>query len=132
MLAVPILIAVALFLIWVLFKLSVHALSLFAGMAVAMLTWRSGGTLFPAALAGIAVALLIAATGPILFASARTPLGRAMVALLFAAPAAFTAYHAAHGIAAEVAGTGAWSGPTALIVAFLVGSVAWRRMTPSA
>ena len=63
-----------------------------------------------------------------IFASARSPLIRLGVALLFAAPAAFAGYHATHGIAALTMPSGIWQQIFAAIGSIVVGATAWARM----
>lgn len=131
-LAVPILIAVTLFLGWALVKLTVHALPLFAGVSVTMVVLRAGGGSIEAVACGAGAALAVATLGRLAFGTSRSPSVRALIALAFAAPAALAAYHAALGVSALVVSSGAWRTPAALIIAFLVGAAAWRGIAASA
>jgi hypothetical protein len=131
-LAVPILIAVAIFLGWALVTLTVHALPLFAGASIAMVVLRAGGGPTEAVACGAGAALAVAALGRFAFGASRSPAVRALIALAFAAPAAIAAYHAALGVSALVDASGAWRSPAALMIAFLIGAAAWRGIASTA
>ena len=76
----------------------------------------------------VAGALTLAA-GQIAFAMTRTPLIRAAIALLFAAPAAVAGYHATFGLAHIGVSSQGWCEALAILGAILVGGMAWARMT---
>lgn len=131
-LAVPILIAVSLFLGWLLVKLAINALPLFAGVATSFAVFRATDSVGAAVSVGLLVAFAIAALGPFAFGAARSSSGRVVLGLMFAIPAAITAWYAALGITGHVMMAGAGHNAVALLVAFLVGAVAWRRLAERA
>jgi len=117
------------YLCWLLFALAVYALPFFAGLSAGFAAYHSGsgplGAIIVGAVAG-AVTLLV---GQVAFATVRSPLIRAMIALLFAAPAALAGYHAALGLAhVAIPGEG-WRDAIAFAGAIIVTATAWRRMT---
>jgi hypothetical protein len=126
-LAVPILVAVALFMGWALVSLTVNALPLFAGVSAGFLMLAWSGNIAAALITGLSVGLAVAVTGRIAFSRARSPMVRLSVGLAFAAPAVFAAHHAVTGLFGHVVGV-APSEMLALGVAVLVGSAALRRL----
>ena len=124
--AIPILIAVALFMGWVLVRLTIHALPLFAGASAAFFVHQLGAGFAAAAIIGGLVALAVVTLGRICSVQAGSHAIRILVAVAFTAPAAFAAYHAALGLAAPVLGSGAARGALGTVAAVLVGSAAWR------
>lgn len=129
MIAVPMLIAVSLFLGWVLFKLALNALPLFAGMAAAFAVLQITDSLVIALIAGLVVGLAVQAGGPIAFRQAPSATYRTALAVLFTAPAAIAAWHATQGITGLVMVPGIGRDVAALVAAFTVGGLAWRRLT---
>ena len=131
-LAVLILIAVSLFLGWLLVKLAVNALPLFAGVATSFAVLNATDSVGAGASVGLFVALAVAAFGPFAFGAARSSSGRMLLGLMFAIPAAVAAWYAALGITGHVMMAGGGRNAVALLVAFLVGAVAWRRLAERA
>ncbi|MDB5577733.1 MAG: hypothetical protein JWR80_2909 [Bradyrhizobium sp.] len=129
--AVPILIAVSLFLGWCLVKLTVHALPLFAAVMTTSLLSRAGLTVGPAIASGALCALLIVLGGKALAAPSNAPALRAGVLLFFAAPASFAAYHAVLGLTAIVMASDASRTIWAMVAALIVGAAAWREVAMS-
>ena len=116
------------FLCWLLFTLAVYALPFFAAVSAGMFVHDSGtGPISAIAASGLAGILTLIA-GQLIFASARSPLVRFGVALLFAVLAAFAGYHATHGIAALAMPSGIWRQIFAAIGSIVVGATAWARM----
>ena len=66
--------------------------------------------------------------GQVAFATVRSPLIRAAVALLFAAPAALAGYHAALGLAQVAIPGEGWRDAMAVAGAIIVAATAWLRM----
>ncbi|MFA6114216.1 MAG: hypothetical protein WC729_09485 [Sphingomonas sp.] len=130
-LAVPILIAVSLFLGWALVSLAVNALPLFSGVSAGLLVLGWSGSAAGGLIAGLRVGIAVAMVGPIAFSRARSPMLRLSIGLIFAAPAAVAAYHAVSGLFDHVVGT-APRETLAFAAAFLVGMAAWRRFTDRA
>jgi hypothetical protein len=131
-LAVPILIAVSLFLGWVLVVLAVNALPLFSGVSAGLLVLGWSGSIAEGLMAGVLVGIAVATIGPIIFSRARSPLLRLLIVLVFAGPAAAAAYHAALGLLGHLIASGPPRDAMALVAAFLVGSAAWRRFADRA
>lgn len=129
--AVPILIAVAVFLCWALISVTIAALPFFSGVSAAALVLNEGGSLAIAILTGMLVAVAVAKVGPFAFARAGSPWARLAIGLAFAAPAALAAHHAAAGLFGHIVGTAARH-ILAVLVAFVVATVAWRRLVEDA
>jgi hypothetical protein len=72
------------------------------------------------------VAALVAAR--LAFTTLRSPLVRAVIASVFAIPAALAGYHAALGLAHIGAATNGWQQAIAVIVAVIVGATPWSRI----
>jgi hypothetical protein len=117
---------------WLLFALAVHALPLFAAVAVGLATYHSGsgpiGAIIVGAIAGSATVL----AGQIAFMALRSPLIRAAIAFLFALPAAVAGYHAALGLAHIAVPAEGWQQAIAVGGAIIVAATAWARMALSA
>lgn len=126
--AVPILIAVSLFLGWCLVKLTVNALPLFAGVTTMSLLLHTGFSIGPALAGGCAIALVVVIGGRSLAAAPNSPALRAGVLIAFAAPASFAAYHAALGLTAIVMTSDAMRTISALVASLIVGAAAWREV----
>jgi len=125
MLAIPMMVAFALLLGWVLVKLTLNALPLFIGFALAMLAHDLGAGLLASLAAGALAALSVAATGRSA-AGLHSPALRLALGLAFAVPAGAAAYHAERGLSGLVAG-GAAGMTAGAAVAILVGLTAWQR-----
>ena len=87
------------FFCWLLFTLAVYALSFFTGLTAALAAFHVGSGVIGALVIGVLAGGATLAIGQIAFATAPTPLIRAAIALLYAAPAAIAGYHAALGLA---------------------------------
>ena len=127
--AIPILIAVALFLCWCLIKLTVHALPFFAAMTMVLLLLHAGFGLATALICGGAVALFVLIGGRMIVASAASPVMRLGILVAFTAPASIAAYHAVMGLTAPVVSSDAVRTIAAMLVAILVGGAAWRNVS---
>lgn len=130
-LAVPILIFVALFLGWALVSLAVAALPLFAGLTAGLVVARWSGSPVAGLLTGLLVTIILAGIGPIAFAQTRSPKARLAIGLAFAAPASIAAYHAAAGLLGHFVGS-APREMLAAVIAFVIGAIAWRRLSDDA
>jgi hypothetical protein len=111
-----------------LITLTIYALPFYIGLAVAILVHSNGSGLIPAAMAAIGAAIATLVILQILIATVRSPVLRAGIGVVFAAPAAFAAYHAAHGIMAAMQSTGAWPSAIAGISAAVVGIGVWLQI----
>jgi len=107
-----------------LFTLAVYAVPFFVGLTVGMWAFETGAGVMGALLVriGAGVAALFAAQ--LLFASVRSLVLRAVLALLFAVPAAIAGYHAVFGIAAILVPSEAWRHVFAAIGGLIVGASA--------
>jgi hypothetical protein len=111
-----------------LFTLTIYALPFYVGLTVGIWVHSSGtgiiGTGAAAISAGIATLVIL----HILIATVQSPLLRAGLGLIFAAPAAFAAFHAVHGITAIAMPASTWSLALSILGAAIVGVVAWLQI----
>lgn len=116
-------------LLWLLFTLAVLALPFYAGLSAAMWAYGQEAGVIGAALVGLVAAGLTFGIGQVLFATLRSPWLRALVAAIYAAPAALAGYSAVYGVSG-IGGTGeAWRILIACIGATVVAVVAWVRVS---
>jgi succinate dehydrogenase/fumarate reductase cytochrome b subunit len=87
------------YLCWLLFALAVYALPFFAALSAGLAAYHSGSGPIGAIVVGVIAGAVTLLLGQVAFATVRSPLVRATVALVFAAPAALAGYHAALGLA---------------------------------
>ncbi len=116
------------FFCWLLFTLAVYALPFFVGLAVAFAAYHAGYGVFGSAVIAIIAGAAVLALGQLAFAQVRTPILRALIALVFAVPAAIAGYHATLGIAQFCITSTPLSHILAVVGAALVGGTAWSRM----
>jgi hypothetical protein len=111
-----------------LITLTIYALPFYVGLTVGIWAHSSGtgviGTCTAAMIAGVATLVIL----HILIAIVHSPALRAGLGLVFAAPAAFAAYHAVHGIMAIAMPSSTWSLPFSIFGAAIVGIVAWLQI----
>jgi hypothetical protein len=111
-----------------LITLTIYALPFYVGLTVGFWAHSGGtsaiGTGAAAIIAGIATLVIL----HILIATVHSPVLRAGLGLVFAAPAAFAAYHAVHGIMAIAIPTSTWSLSFSIFGAVIVGIVAWLQI----
>ena len=131
-LAIPILIAVSLFLGWLLVSLVMNALPLFSGVYAGLLVLGWSGSIAEGLFAGILVGIAVATIGPVAFSRARLPMLRLLIVSAFTGPAAAAAYHASEGLSDHLVASGTLREALALAAALLVGFAAWRRFTERA
>ncbi|TMK09763.1 MAG: hypothetical protein E6G75_20880, partial [Alphaproteobacteria bacterium] len=81
------------YLCWLLFALAVYALPLFAGVTAGLATYHSGSGPIGAIIVGLIASSVTLVLGQIAFTTLRSPLIRAVIALLFVVPAAIAGYH---------------------------------------
>ena len=93
---------------WLLFTLAVYALPFFTGLTAALVAFHVGSGVIGALVIGVLAGGTTLAIGQMAFATAPTPLTRAAIALLYAAPAAIAGYHAALGLALIAIPSTAW------------------------
>jgi hypothetical protein len=119
------------YLCWLLFALAVYALPTLAGVAVGLVTYHSGSGPMAAIIVGAIASGVALLTGRFAFTMVRSPLIRAVIALVFAIPAALAGYHAALGLAHIGAATNGWQQAIAVMGAIIVAVTAWTRMALS-
>jgi hypothetical protein len=119
------------YLCWLLFVLAVYALPFFVGAAVALVAYQNGsGPMAAIVISAIASGVALVAAR-LAFTALRSPFVRAVIASVFAIPAALAGYHAALGLAHIGAATNGWQQAIAVIVAAIGGATAWSRITLS-
>ena len=116
------------FFCWLLFTLAVYALPFFAGTTAALAAFHGGSDVIGALVIGVFAGGVTLAIGQIAFATAPTPLIRAVIALLYAVPAATAGYHATLGLALVAVPSEGWREAFAVVGAILVGGTAFARM----
>jgi hypothetical protein len=120
------------YLCWLIFALAVNALPLFAGVTAGLAAYQSNsGPIAAIAIAAI-VSVIVLLAGQIAFRTLRSTPVRAVIALLFAVPAAVAGYHAAHGLAHIVVPIEGWRQTMAIAGAIMVATIAWARISLSA
>lgn len=113
---------------WLLFTLAVYALPFFAAVWAGMLAYESGAGPLGAIAIGLVAGAFTLVLGQFAFAKARSPALRALIALLFAAPAVLAGYSAVYGLSGIGGTSEAWRQALAVIGALVVGFTAWSRM----
>jgi len=112
---------------------AVHARRLrapfFTGLTAALAAFHVGSGVIGAFVIGVLAGGTTLAIGQIAFATAPTPLIRAAIALLYAAPAGIAGYHAALGLALIAVPSEGWRDAFAVVGAILVGATAFARMS---
>ena len=76
------------YLCWLLFALAIYALPFFAGVTAGLATYHSGSGPIAAIIVGAIASSITLIVGQIAFMTLRSPLIRAVIALLFVVPAA--------------------------------------------
>jgi hypothetical protein len=111
-----------------LITLTIYALPFYVGLTVGIWVHSSGAgiisTVVAAIMAGIATLVIL----HILIATVQSPWLRAGLGLIFAAPAAFAAFHAVHGITVIAVPASTWSLSLSILGAAIVGVVAWLQI----
>ena len=117
------------FFCWLLFTLAVYALPFFVGVTVGLAIYHHGFGALAGFLVGLIAAIVTLVIGQVAFANLRSPLIRALIALLFAVPACIAGYFATLGLARIGMPSTIWRDIFAVIGAMAVGGTAWARMT---
>ncbi len=113
---------------WALFTLAVYAFPFFVGMTAGMYTYRIGIGPIGAIVVGFVASAFGLFVGRHIFSTARSSIIRLVVALLFAAPAAWAGYEVTLSLA-HIGLTGEWRREAfALVGAVVVGYTAWARV----
>lgn len=121
------LIAVVGTLCWLVFTFAVYAVPAFVGLSVAMLAHQTGAGALGAIAVGVLVGAATLVAGQRLIALMHSPLLRAFVTVLFAAPAGVAGFHAVHGVASMVVPDPTWRAMLAIAGGALVAASAWSR-----
>jgi hypothetical protein len=117
------------FLCWLLFTLAVYALPFLAGVTVGLAAYHTGSGPIGAILVGLIAGVVSLIGGQLAFAAVRLPLIRAVIALLFAVPAAVAGHQAVLGLARMGVPVEGWREALAVVGAIVVGGTAWTRLT---
>src|SRR5436309_682366 len=112
-------------------RLAVDALPVFVACAVGFWTYETGAGPTGAIILSLASGAATVAAGRFLFATTRSRALRLLVILLFAVPAAFTAYHVALGLGRLVVPSEAWQHVFAAMGALTIGLSAAVRLSGS-
>jgi len=75
-----------------LYQFAVFALPVYVGFAAGFWAIHTGAGIIGGILVGVAAGALVLLIGQVVFASSRSPIGRILVALLFAVPATYAGY----------------------------------------
>jgi hypothetical protein len=114
---------------WLLFTLAIYALPFFIGLSLGFAALHSGAGYFGAFVVGMIAAVTALALGKFAFATARSPLVRTVIGLVYAVPAAIAGYQATLGLAQIGTPSEAWCVTFAVVGALAVGVTAWCRVT---
>jgi len=114
---------------WLIFTLAVYALPFFVGLNVFMMALHGGAGILGAPLAGIAASGITLAIGQTTFAMTRSVITRAIIAALFAVPAALAGYQFVFAMSQIGVPSLVWREIFACLGAVFVGGTAWTRLT---
>lgn len=117
------------FFCWLLFALAANALPVFVAVTIGLAAFHSGAGPAGAIMVALVCGVVTLFVGQIAFATARSPLIRAAIATLFAAPAVVTGYHATLGLGRLGTSSHVWQLTFAVIGAIVVGATAWARIS---
>jgi len=117
---------------WLLYTLAVYSLPFYAGLIAAFGAYHSGAGVPGAIVVGFAAGAATLLIGQIAFASVTSPFARAVIGLLFAAPAAVAGFYMTLGLFRIGAPSHIWSNLFALIGAIFVGGTAFVGMAAMA
>jgi hypothetical protein len=104
-----------------LFTLAIYAVPFFVGLTVGTWAFETGAGVIGAAVVGLVAGVVALFAAQLLFASVRSLALSAVIALLFATPAAVAGYHAVLGISALLVPSEAWRHVFAVIGGLVVG-----------
>jgi hypothetical protein len=118
-----------LYMLWLLFSLTTHALPLYVGLAFGLWFYRHGLSLAGSILAGFLAAITTMVAGPLLFALVRSPTLRLLVVLLFVLPAGFAGYQVVYGLAGLAIAKGVALTALSVIGGCAIARAAWKSVT---
>lgn len=116
------------FVCWLLFTLAVYALPLFAAMMAGLAAYHHESGLIGALLAALLAGAATLAVGRIAFALSPFAFLRALIALLFAAPAAVAGYEATVGLMQLGMASHLWCSAFGGVGAIVTGGTAFARL----
>lgn len=116
------------FFCWLLFALAIHALPFLAGLTAGLAALQSGAGVMGGLVVGFLVGGATLALGQMAFATARKPLIRIIIGLLYAVPATVAGYQVSFALAGIGMSSGGWQTAFAVIGAVLSGCTAFSRM----
>lgn len=116
------------FFCWLLFELAVHALPFFVSVSVGFVAVHGGAGPIGAILVALISGVVTLVAGQMAFGVTRSPLIRAAIATLFAAPAALAGYHVTLALSHLDGSAAIWREAFGLIGAMLVGGTTWTRI----
>jgi hypothetical protein len=117
------------FFCWLLFTLAVYALPFFAGLTAGFAAYHSGAGVIGAIIVGVLAGAATLAVGQVAFAMVRAPVLRALIALIYAVPAAIAGYHAMLGLAQLGVPSAIWQEVFAIVGTAVIGGTAFARMS---
>ena len=114
---------------WLIFTLAVYVLPFFVAINAGIWAFHSGAGVLGTPLVAIAAGGMSLAVAQIAFAMTRSFILRAVIAALFALPAAFAGYYVALALAQFGVPALAWQQVFACLGAIFIGGTAWTRLT---
>jgi hypothetical protein len=117
---------------WLTFTLAVHALPFFVAINVGALAYHSGAGLLGTPLVAVAAGAMTLTVAQRAIASARSLALRAVIAAVFALPAAAAGHHIALALGQIGVPSLAWREVFACMGALMIGGMAWTRLALTA
>ena len=114
---------------WLVFTLAVYALPFFVAINAGIWAYHNGAGVLGTPLVAVAAGGMTLAIAQIAFAMTQSLILRAVVAAVFALPAAFAGYHVALAMAQIGMPSLVWREVFACLGAVLIGGTAWTRLT---
>jgi hypothetical protein len=114
---------------WLIVTLAVYALPFFVAVNAGMIAFHSGAGILGAPLVGIAAGVVTLAIGQTAFAMTRPLILRAVIAAVFAIPAAVAGYHVVLVMSQIGMPSLAWREVFACLGALVIGGTTWTRLT---
>jgi hypothetical protein len=114
---------------WLIFALAVYALPFFVALSAGMMALHSGAGVLGAPFVGIVAGGVTLAIGQTAFAMTRSMISRAVIAGVFAVPAALVGYHAILALLQSGVPSPVWREALACLGALFIGGTAWTRLT---
>ena len=113
---------------WLIFTLAVYALPFFVAINAGILAFHSGAGVLGTPLVTLAAGGMSLAISQIAFAMTRSLILRAIIAAVFALPAAFAGYHVVLAMAQIGVPSLVWREVFACVGAVFIGGTAWTRL----